>query len=174
MALTTIAEVRASGGIDDHAAHRAFRYEDDGQLDDEVQKAIAWAVGWLKARVDTEFYTGSTTSDTDRDELFKGAEEDMALYRLLPRLKVRKVLGTHAPLVQEGSDRFEALIDDEIPRHVEMAIEPYATIETSADSPFALPQIAATDDFDREDLLSIDVQNAAIIDESLGLVGVAE
>ena len=171
MALTTPEAVRKAGGIDELGAERVFRYADESELDDEVQKAINWAVGWLKARVSTSYYTGAVTTDTDRDELFRGAEEDLALYRLLPRLKIRKVVGTHAPYDQEDSLSFERLIDEEIPRHVEMAIEPFATVDTEA-SPFAFPVILATDAVDRSALLDVGTQYQALLDESNALTGV--
>lgn len=171
MALTTVAEVRAYGGIDHANDAFEFRYTDEAQLDDEVQKCIAWAVNWLTARVDAAYYTG--TAGFANDDLFRGAEEDLALYRLLPRLKIRKVLGTHAPLDQETSDRFEALIDTEIPRHVEMAIEPFATVDTT-DNPFALPALVAIEPIDRDDLVAWPEQLQAEIDNATGLVGTYE
>lgn len=173
MALTTPEAVRKAGGIDEQGAERVFRYADEAELDDEVQKAINWAVGWLKGRVSSSTYTGSATADTDVDELFKGAEEDLALYRLLPRLKIRKVLGTHAPYDQEDSLAFERLIDEEILRHVELAIEPFATIDTEA-APFALPVMVATDAVDRDEILTVGAQYQSLIDESISLTGVVE
>lgn len=173
MPLTTALEVRKSGGIDDASAPRAFRYADDAELDDEVDRCIAWAVGWLKSRVATTYYTGSATSDTDRDELFKGAEEDLALYRLLPRLKVRKVLGTHQAFVQEDSSRFEALIDTELLSHVETAITPYANVDLDEGGTSNPPALVATGVLDRTELISWPDQLQEALDQAIGAIGVS-
>lgn len=173
MALTTALEVRKSGGIDDVSAPRAFRYADDAELDDEVDRCIAWAVGWLKSRVATTYYTGSATSDTDRDQLFKGAEEDLTLYRLLPRLKVRKVLGTHQAFVQEDSSRFQELIDTELLSHVETAIAPYANVDLDdSGGTHSPPAIVATGVLDRTELISWPDQLAEALDQASGAIGV--
>lgn len=172
MPLTTAAEVRKAGGIDEADAPFAFRYADEAELDDEVDKCIAWAVNWLTARVSSTYYTG--TAGFDNDELFKGAEEDMALYRLFPRLKNRKVFGTHAPLDQEDSARFEALIDEEIPRHVEMAIAPFANIDTSDTAGvWSPPAAVATGVIDRTELQDWPSQLQEALDGASGAIGVS-
>jgi hypothetical protein len=157
-------------GIDGEGDHRAFRYSDESQLDDEVQKCIAWAVNWLTARADAVYYTG--TAGFDNDELFKGAEQDLAIYRLLPRLKIRRVLGLHAPYDQEASDRFESLIDVEIPAHVEAAIAPFLTSDlTPDDDRYAYPAMVATTAVDRSEILDWPSQLQDALDGSTGLIG---
>lgn len=172
MPLTSALEVRKTLGIDEADAYLNFRYADDAELDDEVDKCIAWAVNWLTARVSSTYYTG--TAGFDNDDLFKGAEEDMAGYRLFPRLKNRRVMGSHFALDQETSDRFEALIDEEIPRHVEMAIGPFVTIDIDSDDlPVTAPSIVATGIIDRTELISWPDQLAEALDQASGAIGVA-
>ena len=168
MALTTASEIRATGGIDDDRAHELFRYASPAALDAEVNKALAWAVGWLKSRVSTDYYTGSATSDTDRDELFKGAEQDMALYRLLPRLKIRKVSGRHAPYQQETSDRWPALIDTELLDQVETAIKPFITEDIDDAAPYSIGVFAITTAVDPDDVDCVTTTNQAILDRANG------
>lgn len=143
MALTTVDEVRAAGGIDEPDAHLTFRLPDPAALDLVVQKGISWGAAWLQLRVLPEHYTGSVTLNLAKDEIFKAAEESLAIYYVLPRLKIRRVLGTHWAVDQEGSERFQELIDTELLAQVETSIGIYAIVETVGETAY-LPQFAAT------------------------------
>jgi hypothetical protein len=173
VALSAPADVRRRGGLNDVEAFELFRVEDEAELDDLLAEDIALAVAWLQERVDTAYYTGSATGSAGRDIVFKRAEILLTLHFALMPLKTRRVMGTHWGVDQEGSDRFAELIDNEFLKQASLLIEEFTVIETT-DTPFVLPAIMATNDFDRSEILDQVTQNQAVIDESLGLVGVTE
>ena len=173
MALATVPEVRRRGGLNHEDDYRLFRVADEAELDDMVAEDLELASAWISQRVDASYYTGSATTNTSRDTVFKRAECLVAMAFLTMPLKVRKVEGTHWAVDQEGSERFEELIDVEYLKQAELLIEPYATIDTS-EAPFAFPVILATDAVDRSTILDVGTQYQSLIDESISLTGVSE
>ncbi len=143
MALTTAAHVRQTGGIAESNAYLLFAMDDDADLNAEVTRMLARASAWLKTRA-PDFYTGAATSDTDVDALFEGAEEALTMHYLTMQLKAKKVYGTHFPYDQEGSERFEELIDVEWLAQMEGLIGAYLEVTGDAAHPFALPVCGAT------------------------------
>src|SRR5438552_13430852 len=112
MPLTSVANVRKTGGIAEANAYLLFQMADDAELNTEVDRKLALAAAWLASRA-PDFYTGSATAEAGIDTLFSGAEEALAMHFLTMQLKARKVYGTHFPYDSEDSDRFGELIDVE-------------------------------------------------------------
>lgn len=132
--LTTAERVRELGGLDDADAPDLFRLADEAALIARVEREILIASAWLQSRAPDDYASGDTVTDT----LFAEAEAYLALQQLYETLKMRKVTGTHWPLETEGSERFEQLIDVEMPEHIKKFVDSFLVIET-ADTPFAAP-----------------------------------
>jgi hypothetical protein len=143
MPLTTPANVRQTGGISEANAFLLFQVDDDAALNAEVTRLLARASAWLKTR-SPDFYTGTTTTETDVDALFAGAEEALTMHYLTMQLKAKRVYGTHFPYDQEGSERFEELIDVEWLAQMEGLIGAYMEVEGDTAHPFALPTFGTT------------------------------
>jgi hypothetical protein len=142
--LTTVARVRELGGLNDAAAinvsaHDLFGLADVAALDTRITTEIAVASAWLQSRAGDDYDSG----DTVKDILFAEAEAYLALQQLYESLKMRKVTGTEFPLVGEGSDRFQELIDVEMPAHIQKFVDAYLTVETPGET-FAAPAFALT------------------------------
>jgi hypothetical protein len=140
--LTDSARVRDLGGLTDDvitsfAAHQLFGYANSAALDARVDREIAVASAWLQSRGGADYDSGDVVKDT----LFAEAEAYLALQNLYETLKMRKVTGTHHPLVSEDSARFEALIDVEMPGHIQKFIDAYLVVEETG-HPFAAPAFA--------------------------------
>jgi hypothetical protein len=136
VALTTVQETRLALGIDDPDAHLTFRYPDESALDAAVAAMITRAVQWLASNADSSYYTGASPGPATAaiDGLFQGAEEYAAGHFLFPRLKIRKVTGTHWAIDQESSERFQELIDTELLTLATELVEPYLTGDLTADT----------------------------------------
>jgi len=144
MALTTVAHVRQTGGIAEDNAYLLFQVDDDDALNTEVARMLTRASAWLTTRA-PDVYTGSATSDTSVDALFEGAEEALTMHYLTMQLKAKKVYGTHFPYDQEGSERFEELIDVEWVTQMEGLVGAYLNaLDTDLQHPFALPGLGST------------------------------
>src|ERR1043166_5675262 len=116
MALTTSTLVRAAGGLNDADAYRLFRVADDTAFNTLIDTKIAVAAAWLRTRAPVSY----ASSDADTITLFTEAESLVTLHFLVLALKSRRVEGTHWALDQEGSERFEELIDVE---YLKLALE---------------------------------------------------
>lgn len=142
--LTTVARVRDLGGLTDttapaFSAHLLFGYANSAALDARVTTEIAVASAWLQSRAGVDYASGDSVKDT----LFGEAEAYLALQNLYETLKMRKITGTHHPIVSENSERFEALIDVEMPGHIQKFIDAYMIVEEPG-KPFAAPAFALT------------------------------
>ncbi len=142
--LTSVARVRDLGGLIDVAplgslgstyfhAYALFGYPDDATLIARITTEIAVASAWLQTRGGADYASG----DINKDTLFGEAEAYIALQNLFETLKMRKIQGTHFPLEMEGSERFEALIDVEMPTHIRKFIEAY--LVDDEEKPWAMP-----------------------------------
>lgn len=141
--LTTVARVRELGGLNDAAqlnllAHNLFGLASSAALDARITTEIAVASAWLQTRAGTDYADGSI-----KDTLFGEAEAYLALQNLYETLKMRKITGTEFPLIGEGSERYEALIDVEMPGHIQKFIDAYMIVEEPG-KPFAAPAFALT------------------------------
>jgi hypothetical protein len=169
VALASVGETRAALGIDEADAHLTFRLPDEAALDTAVSAAIARASAWLLSRANSSYYTGSSPGpdSTDVDELFKGAEEYAAGHFLFPRLKVRRVFGTHFPYVGETSERYQELIDQELLQLAEELVEPYLnTPITEAEANYSAGVFLVSTPIDRTtDVDCPTTRNQAILDE---------
>ncbi|HEV8176115.1 MAG TPA: hypothetical protein VGP44_00360 [Gemmatimonadales bacterium] len=165
MALTTAANVRAVGGLDEASDHLLFRDPDDAALDARINALIPAAAAWLRTRAPV--YYAST--DVDIIALFTHAESLLTLILLVETLKARKVYGSHFPFDSETSDRYEALIDTEWPKQLEMLIDPYLTIETEGTA-FAMPQLVFTQPVSRPAVRSFSDLLQDVIDEATGFL----
>lgn len=143
MSLTITAHVRQTGGIAAANDYLLFQMADDTALNTEVTRMLARASAWLKTRA-PDHYTGSATIEPDIDALFEGAEEALTMHYLTMQLKARKVYGTHFPYDQEGSERFEELIDVEWLAQMEGLVGAYMEVEGDMAHPFALPGFGTT------------------------------
>jgi len=168
--LTTEARVRELGQLYDSAAlnftaANLFGLADDAALSTRIATEIAVASAWLSTRGGADYASGDTAKDT----LFAEAEAYIALQNLYESLKMRKVLGIHFPYVSENSDRFEALIDVEMPAHIQKFIDAYLAVEEPG-KPYALPGMAMTRVIDHlaSETLTVDQQLNRIIDEASG------
>ncbi len=171
MPIASATSARLTLGIDDARAHELFRYADSTALDTAVTAAITRAEAWLLSVANSSYYDGTSPgpSSTTIDELFKGAEEYAAGHFLFPRLKIRRVTGRHAPFQQEGSDRFQELIDVEFLRLAEELVQPYLDTDlTGTEQVFSLGVFLTTTPLDRTstDVTSVCDQNQAILDEA--------
>ncbi|HEY9014956.1 MAG TPA: hypothetical protein VIM84_07830 [Gemmatimonadales bacterium] len=169
MALTTVAAIRATAGIDADFDFNLFRLPDEAALDGIVQTALTQASAWIRLRASSTYYTGSATTNADADDTFRLAEELMAAHFLFLRLKARRVFGTHFPYLQEGSERFAELIDEEIPKQVETLIGQYVTVETDQTA-YALASMIVTTPTDPSQVQSVDEVLEDLRRESLGLL----
>jgi hypothetical protein len=125
------------GGLDDCDAHLLFRLETETQLRERITALIPRATAWLRSRNAAAY----NSVDPDVSRSFRTAECYLTLRYLFEPLKARKVVGTHWPLDQEGSERFEALIDTEWQNRAEEEISPYITV-TDAERPICLPGLS--------------------------------
>lgn len=165
MPLTTVANVRQTGGIAESNAYLLFQMDDDDALNDEVERMLNRASAWLASRAE-DFYTGSATSDTGIDALFEGAEECLTLHFLTMQLKARKVYGTHFPYDSEGSERYEELIDVEWFAQMEGLVGAYMEVGGDAAHPFALPTLGATGTILSSDLDVVTVTLGDVLDRA--------
>jgi hypothetical protein len=177
--LTTVARVRELGGLNDAAAinvsaHHLFGLADVAALDTRITTEILIASAWLQSRAGADYDSGDTVKDT----LFGEAEAYLALQNLYETLKMRRVTGTHHPLMQEASERFEALIDVEMPEHIKKFVDAYLVIEEQGQAEFAAPAFALTSVIQRTGT-GATVQTAGqelddILDESEGFADTFE
>lgn len=142
--LTTDARVRELGGLNEATAYRYFWLADDPALTVRINREILIASAWLQSRAPDDYASGDAVDDV----LFAEAEAYLALQSLYETLKMRKVLGTHYPVEAEGSERFEELIDVEMPEHIRKFIDGFLVIET-ASTPFAAPVLVTSGPVDR-------------------------
>ncbi len=157
MPLTTVANVRLTGGINDADAYLMWRLADDDALNDEVERKLALASAWLSQRAENAVYTGSATADTALDTLFGAAEEALVMHYLTMPLKSRKVMGTHFPYDSEGSERFAELIDVEWLAQMEGLAGAYLDSQDTPGKDFALPAFGATSTILNSDLDAVTV-----------------
>ena len=108
--------VRDAGGLNDSDAFRLFRVADDTAFVTLINTKIAVAAAWLRVRAPVSY----ASTDADTITLFTEAESLVTLHFLVLALKSRKVEGTHWALDQEGSERFEELVDQE---YMKLALE---------------------------------------------------
>lgn len=169
MSLADVDDVKLVGGLNEAQDYLLFRVADAAAMDALLQDNLDLAGAYLGSRVAASIYTGDPTTDTNRDKLFQRAECLLALHFSLLALKSRRVLGSHFALDQEGSERFEELIDQEYLKQVELLIEPWVTIET-VETAFALPQLLVTPAIDPADVQSVEEVIADDLAASLGVL----
>lgn len=142
--LTTVARVRDIGGLYDTApvgslggsfffAHELFGYPDDPTLVARITTEIGIASAWLQTRAGGAYAGPDPLANT----LFAEAEAYLALQNLFETLKCKRVVGTNFPLESEGSERYEKLIDVEMPQHIKKFVEAYLVDDETA--PWAMP-----------------------------------
>lgn len=170
--LTSVGRVRDLGGLTDDAvtnfkAHFLFGYADDAALIARITTEIAVASAWLQSRGGSDYASGDTVKDT----LFAEAEAYLALQPLYETLKMRKVTGIHHPLQSEGSERFQELIDVEMPAHIAKFIDAYIAPPEDPGRPWAAPAMALSRPIDRRQptYVSQREQLDDTIDEATGL-----
>ena len=167
MPLSTAANVRQTGGIAESNAYLLFQVADDTALNTEVTRMLARASAWLANHVeDATVYTGSATADTNIDAMFEGAEEALTMHFLTMQLKARKVYGTHFPYDQEGSERFEELIDVEWFRQMESFVSTYLNTQDDPTHTFALPVLGSTGTIIATDLEPITTTLGKVLDRA--------
>lgn len=159
--LTTVARVRELGGLDDAQAYNLFRLANDAALIARITSEITVASAWLQSRAPDDYDQGSAVNDI----LFAEAEAYLALQNLNETLKIRKVHGTHFPLQTEGSERFEELIDVEIPSHIQKFIDGFMVVEEKG-AAFAAPVLVTGEILDRRTLQSVSGELDDILNES--------
>lgn len=133
--LTTDALVRAAGGLNDADAFRMFRVADDAALTVLINAEIPVAGAWLRRRAAASY----ASTDADILALFTKAESFLVLHFLSMPLKARKVEGTQWALDQEGSERFEELIDNEYMEMVRDLVGEFLTVEIGDKTAICLP-----------------------------------
>ena len=137
-ALATVALVKTFGGLDDSPdAYLLFRYADMATLDATVQLCINVASAWIQTRIASD--PGYPPTDPAVATVVQQGEVYLAEHYLFPILKARKVTGTHAPFVQEDSDRFDLLMENDWWRLAQELLSPYLTIEDEGVLRFAMP-----------------------------------
>lgn len=154
MSLTTVANVRQTGGIAEADAFLMFRVADDTALNAEVARMLARASAWLAEQAPLH-YTGSATASANVDLLFTGAEEALTMHFLTMQLKARRVYGTHFPYDSEGSERFQELIDVEWFAQMNGLVGRFFEVSSDAGHPFALPVMGTTSTIQPEEIDSV-------------------
>jgi hypothetical protein len=134
---TSVQLVEQTGGLDSADSYTLFWYADKPALDAVVLQYIGFAASWLKLRAGAAVYAAAAL-DADQANLFTLGETYIALHFLFSILQSRRVQGTHFPLQEEDSSRFEALIDVEWMKLANDLLEPYLTVEEEG-KPFAMP-----------------------------------
>lgn len=162
--LTTVARVRALGGLDDAQAFNLFRLADNAALIARIEEEITVASAWLQSRAPDDYDQGNAVNNI----LFKEAESYLVLQNLNETLKMRKVHGTHFPLQTEGSERFEELIDVEIPSHIQKFIDGFMVIEEKG-AAFAAPVLVTGEILDRSGIQSASQELDDILGEANSL-----
>lgn len=135
MAWATTALIKELGGLDASSDYTVFWDADGTALDTRITSVIAIASARVAQRVGTTVYT---TTDPSVQTILAWGESYVALYHLYAPLRARKVLGTHYPLQQEDSERFDALLNTDWLELANSLLEPYETEEID-DKPFAMP-----------------------------------
>ena len=137
-ALATVANVKRYGGLDDNPDnYLLFRYTSEAALDDTVQDSINNASAYIQTRISAD--PGYPPTDAAILQVVTQGEVYYALHYLYPILWARKVTGTHAPFIQEDSDRFELLMQNDWKQLAVEQLSPYMTIEDEGVLRFAMP-----------------------------------
>jgi hypothetical protein len=139
MALSSTTDILRVLGMTDAEAYQLGRFSGQSELNAEIRDAQDTAVAYFVTRAPT-YYTGSATSETNVDMLFRKAEATIAAYYFGHALWARKAMGTHWAVDQEDSDSFRDYLDGLIDR-AQSLVNPYLVIDEE-ESPFALPSIA--------------------------------
>lgn len=165
MSLSTPAQVRSLGGLDGDAGSTLFRLSGEAELDALIEDELAVATAFLTSRAGTNY---TQTTDTNLQALMARAEQYFVLAQLFERLKARRVVATHFPYLQEGSDRFQELVDTEWMAQFERLAGPYIS-EDTAGSPFSAGVFVIGTALDRTTSDCITDINQAILDEANGV-----
>lgn len=137
MPFTSVSQIRQAGGIDDSLAFNLFWLADDAALNALITPYVTVAAAWVASRAGASAYAAAAL-DANLTALFAQGESYVALHFLFPALQSRRVLGTHYPLQQEGSERFEELVGTQWMELANDLLEPYLTAEEEG-KPFAMP-----------------------------------
>lgn len=137
MPLTDTTTVRRVGGLNESDAFNLFRLTSDADLVSLINDTIGDASAWLSLRAPLDY----VSTDPNVRAMFKRAEACLTLHFLFLPLKARKTLGTHWPLSQEESSRFEELIQIDWYEQMRSLVEPYLIVD-SVQKPFAAPAMA--------------------------------
>lgn len=146
--LTTVTRVRELGGLDDSNAFNLFRLANDAALAARVTEEITLASSWLQLRAGNNYATGIAVQDA----LFAEAEAWLALQNLFNTLQMRKVVGSQFPLFGEESPRYEAMIEVQIPQHIQKFIDAFIAVEEQGQV-WAAPAMALSKAIDRRGAL---------------------
>jgi hypothetical protein len=133
MVQATVALVKELGGLNQADDFNLWRFSTPDELDAALTRHLLYAAARIR-RAAPDFYT---STDSDTLLLLSVGESFLALHYAAMALKSRKVFGTHYPLDQEGSERFEELIDNEYLRRAEEALG--IDLTTSGTQSFARP-----------------------------------
>lgn len=169
MALTTVERVRELMGIDDEDAPFLFRLHNEldpeAALEARIQRDIDVMSAWLRLRAPDDYDSG----DPDTDTMFAEAEAWLTIRQLSETLKQRKVAGTHTPYDMEDSDRWQALIDVEIPAHIQQFIDGFLVVDTPGGDTWSAPAVAFSGPVDRSQVQTVESDYDDIIADSLGI-----
>lgn len=169
MALTTVARVRELMGVDDDDAFFLFRLENEvdpeAALEARIQRDIDVMSAWLRLRAPDDYDSG----DPDTDTMFAEAEAWLTIRQLSETLKQRKIHGTHSPYDMEDSDRWQQLIDVELPAHIQQFIDGFLVVDPAGDATTQGPAFAFSGPVDRSQVQTVDSDYDDIIADSLGL-----
>ena len=169
MSYATVDSVKALGGLNSDDDYNMFRYRSADELDAAITGLIASASAIVGESNPGE-YASPTTGQQARLVL---GESYYVLYLLYLPLKSRKVTGTHWPLDQEGSERFQELIDVEYKGMAEEMLPDFLVISAGT-SVFARPVFRVStpvDPLGDDQIESEATQILEIVDEAESLGG---
>jgi len=156
---TTVPLVKELGGLNESSDYLLWRFDTPDELDAALTRSIQRAASRIY-RLAPALY--ASTDENALSDLALG-ESWLALHLATMALKGRKVFGTHWALDQEGSDRFQELIDNEYLARAEEALGiDLSTSSTQTSSAFARPTFTVGRAVDRLTDTLIDTEAEAI------------
>jgi hypothetical protein len=108
---------------------------DQPSLDTFVQANIDWSDAWMQGHMGENY---GLTEFAWQVELQRRGQAYLALEAICDTVKAQKIYGTYFPYMQEESQSFERLIDNEWGVKAMQSLDIWVTVE-SASSHFALP-----------------------------------
>lgn len=116
--------VKQLGGLNESSDYLLFRYASPDELDAAITRQVAVVSAGLTEDIPA-IYGAPTAGQT---LLLAEGEAYLALSLLCMSLKSRRVFGTHWPLDQEDSSRFQELIDNEFQERAQSLLGRWLTV----------------------------------------------